>query len=169
MVKIRHPYFDLRLHDDQELESHLSTKIVERITLHEWPLSCVQRLTLEGDHFYVDLVFYNRLLNAFVLLDLKLGKLTHQDLGQMQMYVRYYDELHRTENEQPSIGIVLCSSKNDSVVKYTLPEDNQQVLAARYQLYLPTAEQLQAEVSREREAAERQLRLSRPRDGPARR
>ena len=119
-----------------------------------------RRLTLEGDHFYVDLVFYNRLLRCFVLIDLKLGKLTHQDLGQMQMYVNYFDRHQREEHEAPTVGIVLCSDKNDAMVKITLPEDNHQVHASRYQLYLPTEDELREELEREREEAERTLRLS---------
>lgn len=118
-----------------------------------------KRVTLEGDHFYVDLVFYNRLLRCFVLVDLKLGKLTHQDLGQMQMYVNFFDRFQRAEHEAKTIGIVLCSEKNDAMAKITLPENNEQILAARYQMYLPTEEELRAELAREREAAERALRL----------
>lgn len=120
-----------------------------------------KRLTLDGDHFYVDLVFYNRLLRCFVLVDLKLGKLAHQDLGQMLMYVNYFDRFQRAEHEAPTIGIVLCSEKNDAMVKITLPENNEQILAARYQMYLPTEEELRTELARDREAAERQLRDSR--------
>jgi predicted nuclease of restriction endonuclease-like (RecB) superfamily len=119
-----------------------------------------KRLTLEGDHFYVDLVFYNRLLRCFVLVDLKLGKLTHQDLGQMQMYVNFFDRFQRVEHEAKTIGIILCSGKNDAMVKITLPEDNEQIVAARYQMYLPTEEELRAELTREREEAERVLRLT---------
>jgi predicted nuclease of restriction endonuclease-like (RecB) superfamily len=117
------------------------------------------RLTIEGDHFYVDLVFYNRLLRCFVLVDLKLGKLTHQDLGQMLMYVNYYDQTQRAEHEAKTVGIVLCSEKNDTMVKITLP-DNDQVLAATYKRYLPTEAELSAELSRERQEAERMLRLT---------
>jgi len=117
-----------------------------------------KRVTLEGDHFYVDLVLYNRLLRCFVLVDLKLGKLTHQDLGQMQMYVNFFDRFQRAEHEAKTIGIVLCSEKNDAMAKITLPENNEQILAARYQMYLPTEEELRAELAREREAAERALR-----------
>jgi predicted nuclease of restriction endonuclease-like (RecB) superfamily len=119
-----------------------------------------KRLTLEGDHFYVDLVFYNRLLRCFVLLDLKLGKLTHQDLGQMQMYANWFDRFQRAEHEARTIGIVLCSEKNEAMVKITLPEDNEQIRAARYQLYLPTEEELRAALAREREEAERAVRLA---------
>ena len=119
-----------------------------------------RRLTLEGDHFYVDLVFYNRLLRCFVLIDLKLGKLTHQDLGQMQMYLNCFDRHQREEHQAPTVGIVLCSDKNDAMVKITLPEDNHQVDASRYQLYLPTEDELREELEREREEAERTLSLS---------
>jgi predicted nuclease of restriction endonuclease-like (RecB) superfamily len=119
-----------------------------------------KRVTLEGDHFYVDLVFYNRLLRSFVLVDLKLGKLTHQDLGQMQMYVNFFDRFQRAEHEAKTIGIVLCSEKNDAMAKITLPENNEQILTACYQMYLPTEEELRAELAREREAAERSLRLA---------
>ena len=117
------------------------------------------RLTVDGDHFYVDLVFYNRLLRCFVLIDLKLGKLTHQDLGQMMMYVNYYDRTQRTLDEARTVGIVLCSEKNDAMVRITLPEDNNQILAATYKRYLPTEAELAAELTREREEAERMLRL----------
>lgn len=119
-----------------------------------------KRLSLDGDHFYVDLVFYNRLLRCFVLVDLKLGKLTHQDLGQMMMYVNWFDRFQRAEHEQPTVGIVLCSEKNDAVVKITLPEDNKQILAARYQHYLPTEEELRAEVTRSREEVEHRIALT---------
>jgi hypothetical protein len=119
-----------------------------------------KRLTVEGDHFYVDLVFYNRLLRCFVLVDLKLGKLMHQDLGQMMMYVNYFDRTQRVQHENKTIGIVLCSEQNEAMVKITLPEDNDQIMAATYQLYLPTEAELRAELTREREEAERMLRLA---------
>ncbi len=119
-----------------------------------------KRLTVDGDHFYVDLVFYNRLLRCFVLVDLKLGKLTHQDLGQMQMYVNYFDQTQRAAHEGKTIGIVLCSEKNAAMVKITLPADNEQIVASTYQLYLPTEAELQVELARERDEAERVLRLT---------
>lgn len=119
-----------------------------------------KRITLDGDHFYIDLVFYNRLLRCFVLIDLKLGKLVHQDLGQMQMYVNYFDRYQREEHEAPTVGVVLCSDKNDAMVKISLPEHNAQIHASRYQLYLPSEEELRAELEREREEAERVLRLA---------
>lgn len=111
-----------------------------------------QRLTIDGDHFYVDLVFYNRLLKCFVLIDLKVGKLTHQDLGQMQLYVNYYTREMLEDWENPTIGILLCADKNDTVVKYTLPEGQRQIFASRYQLQLPSEEELVAELRREQEA-----------------
>ena len=121
-----------------------------------------KRLTIDSDHFYVDLVFYNRILRCFVLMDLKLGKLTHQDLGQMQMYVNYFDRTQRTEHENKTIGIVLCSEQNAAMVQITLPEDNEQIIAATYRQYLPSEAELRAELLREREEAERVLRLTAP-------
>jgi hypothetical protein len=93
-----------------------------------------QRITLGGEHFFIDLVFYNRLTRSFVLLDLKVGKLTHQDLGQMQMYVNYYQRELTTPDENPPIGIVLCTHKSEAVVRYALPEGNTQIFASRYKL-----------------------------------
>jgi predicted nuclease of restriction endonuclease-like (RecB) superfamily len=111
-----------------------------------------QRLTVEGDHFYVDLVPYNRLLRCFVLVELKLGKLTHQDIGQMMFYTNYYTREVREQWENPAIGILLCADKNDAVVRYTLPESQQQIFAARHRLYLPSEEEIIAEIKREQEA-----------------
>lgn len=118
-----------------------------------------KRLTLDGDHFYADLVFYNRLLRCFVVIDLKLGKLTHQDIGQMQMYVNYFDRHQREEWESPTVGIVLCSDKNEAMVRITLPEGDEQIHAARYQFYLPTEGQLRDELVAERERVEQTRRL----------
>ena len=101
-----------------------------------------QRITIEDEHFYVDLVFYNRLLQCFVLIDLKIGKLKHQDLGQMQMYVNYYDEFKKTKEENLTIGIVLCKQKNETLVRITLPKENQQIFASKYQTVLPSKEEL---------------------------
>ena len=119
-----------------------------------------QRITLDGQHYWIDLVFYNRLTRSFVLIDLKVGALAHQDLGQMQMYVNYYQREITTPEENPPIGIVLCADKNDAVVRYTLPEDNQQIFASRYKLYLPTEKELAEELQRERHAIEMESRLS---------
>ena len=118
-----------------------------------------QRITLGGQHFWIDLVFYNRLTRSFVLIDLKTGPLTHQDLGQMQMYVHYYQREVTAADENPPIGIVLCTDKNEAVVRYTLPEDNQQIFASRYKLYLPSETELAAELQRERQAIEMEGRL----------
>lgn len=100
------------------------------------------RFTFDEQHFRVDLVFYNRLLRAFVLIDLKRGTLKHQDLGQMQMYVNYYDRFVKTEDENPTIGILLCTDKSDAMVEITLPKDNNQIFASKYQTYLPSKEEL---------------------------
>ena len=104
-----------------------------------------KRFTFDEEHFYVDLVFYNRLLQCYVLIDLKANKLTHQDLGQMQMYVNYYDRYVRQEFEKPTIGILLCERKNDALVELTLPKDAN-IYATQYQLYLPDKALLQAKV-----------------------
>ena len=101
-----------------------------------------ERITIEDEHFYVDLVFYNRLLQCFVLIDLKIGKLKHQDLGQMQMYVNYFDEFKKMDDENLTIGIVLCKQKNETLVKITLPKENQQIFASKYQTVLPSKEEL---------------------------
>ena len=100
------------------------------------------RLTFDEKHFFVDLVFYNRILQSFVLIDLKIGEITHQDLGQMQMYVHYYDRFVKLEHENKTIGIVLCKKKSDSLVEITLPEDNTQIFASKYQTVLPNKEEL---------------------------
>ena len=101
-----------------------------------------RRLLLEDDEFFIDLVFYNRLLRCFVIMELKTGRLTHQDLGQLQMYVNYFDREEKLPDENPTVGILLCSDKNDTLVRYSLPTDNQTILAAQYQLYLPSEAQL---------------------------
>ncbi len=105
-----------------------------------------KRILLEDDEYFIDLVFYNRILRAFVLVELKTGKLTHQDLGQLQMYVNYYDREEKLPDENPTIGILLCSRKNDTTVKMTLPQDNSTVFASQYQLYLPSADQFAREI-----------------------
>lgn len=106
-----------------------------------------KHINFDGRHFYIDLVFYNYILKCFVLIDLKIGDLTHQDLGQMQMYVNYYTREMMNEGDNPPIGIVLCADKSDAVVKYTLPEDNSQIFASKYMLYLPTEEELKKELN----------------------
>ena len=108
-----------------------------------------QRLTLDGDHFYVDLVFYHAVLKCYVLVDLKTGKLTHGDMGQMQFYVNYYDAERRTEGDNATIGLILCADKNEAVVRYTLGGTNAQIFASRYQLHLPSEQELAEELRRE--------------------
>lgn len=105
-----------------------------------------KHIAFDDRHFYIDLVFYNYILKCFVLIDLKLGDLTHQDLGQMQMYVNYYTRELMNEGDTPPIGIVLCANKSDAVVKYTLPENNTQIFASKYMTYLPTEEELKREL-----------------------
>ena len=105
-----------------------------------------KRFTLDGQNFYIDLVFYNYILKCFVLIDLKMGQLTHQDIGQMQMYVNYYTRELMNEGDNPPIGIVLCADKSDAIVKYTLPENNSQIFASKYFTYLPTEDELKREL-----------------------
>lgn len=118
-----------------------------------------KRISFNGEHYYIDLVFYNYILKCFVIIDLKVGKLTHQDLGQMQMYVNYYTRELMNEGDNLPIGIVLCADKSDSVVKYTLPEGNNQIYASKYKLYMPTEEELRRELAREQEILEIEKRL----------
>lgn len=101
-----------------------------------------KRITLDGQNFYIDLVFYNILARCYVLIDLKIDELTHQDIGQMQMYVNYYTRELMNPGDNPPVGIVLCAEKNDAVVRYTLPQDEKQIFAAKYMTYLPTQEEL---------------------------
>ena len=109
-----------------------------------------ERITLDGDHFYIDLVFYHTILKCYILIDLKVGKLTHGDLGQLQLYVNYYDRERCAEDDNPTLGLILCSDKNDAVVKYTLsPEQQNKIFASRYKLHLPTEAELQIELQRE--------------------
>ncbi len=108
-----------------------------------------KRIHIDGDEFFIDLVFYNRLLQCFVVIEIKTDKLTHQDLGQLQMYVNYYDRIEKEDFENSTIGILLCTDKNDAMVKITLPKNNKTIIASKYQLYLPTEQQLIDEVMKE--------------------
>ena len=101
-----------------------------------------QKIHLDGDDFFIDLLFYNRLLQCFVIFEIKTHKLTHQDVGQLQMYVNFYDRIEKLPHENSTIGVLLCADKNDTVVKYTLPKNNKTILASKYQLYLPTEQEL---------------------------
>ena len=109
-----------------------------------------KRIDVDGDNFYIDLVFYNYNLKCFVLIDLKLGKLTHQDIGQMDFYVRYYDNEIKSIDDNPTIGIILCTSKKDTIVKYSILNDNRNIFASKYQLYLPTEEEFMSEVEKQK-------------------
>ena len=141
-------------------ESDLETAIIDRLQQFLLELgkgflfeARQKRFSFDDSHFFVDLVFYNRLLRCYVLIDLKRGKLTHQDLGQMQMYVNYFDRHVRTDDELPTIGILLCDRKNEAVVELTLPEDAN-IYASKYQLYLPSREELADQVVRVRREIE---------------
>lgn len=112
-----------------------------------------KRILIEDDEYFVDLVFYNRLLKAFVVIEIKTHKLTHQDLGQLQLYVNYYDRVEKTPDENSTIGILLCTAKNDTAVRMSLPADNKTILASQYQLYLPSSEQLLKEIKQIKEAS----------------
>ena len=105
-----------------------------------------KRLLLEDDEYFADLVFYNRLLRCFVVIEIKTKKLTHQDIGQLQMYVNYYDRYEKQKEENPTIGILLCTDKNDTMVELVLPKESNNILASKYQLYLPTKEQILKEI-----------------------
>lgn len=118
-----------------------------------------KRFLIEDDEYKVDLVFYNRLLRCFVLIDLKTHKATHQDLGQLQMYVNYYDRVEKLPDENPTIGILLCTEKNDTAVRMTLPEDNTTIIASIYELYLPSTDQLVEEVEEGKREFDRRMQL----------
>lgn len=118
-----------------------------------------KRITFDGEHYFIDVVFYNYILKCFVFIDLKISKLTHQDIGQMQMYVNYYTREMMNEGDSLPIGIILCADKSDSIVKYTLPEDNNQIFASKYRLYMPTEEELKRELEKEQELLETEQSL----------
>ena len=141
-------FLDIKENTDY-LESDLEKNIIEH--LKEFLLELGKgfsyvgnqvRITLEEDHFYPDLVLYNRLLRCFVIIDLKIGKVSHQDIGQMQMYVNYYDREIKQKDENKTIGILLSTNKNETVVKYTLPEDNKTIFSSEYKLHMPTEQEL---------------------------
>jgi predicted nuclease of restriction endonuclease-like (RecB) superfamily len=145
----------LRLPESPRLvESDLETALIENLQTFLLELGKgfafvkrQERITLDGDHFYIDLVFYHTILKCYILIDLKIGKLTHGDLGQIQLYVNYYDRERRTEGDNPTLGLILCSDKNDAVVKYTLGAEQQdKIFASRYQLHIPTEAELRHEL-----------------------
>jgi len=119
-----------------------------------------KRISFDGEHYFIDLVFYNYILKCFVIIDLKVGKLKHQDIGQMQMYVNYFTRELMNEGDNLPIGIILCADKSESVVKYTLPEGNNQIFASKYKLYMPSEEELKQELEKEQELLEIEQNLS---------
>jgi predicted nuclease of restriction endonuclease-like (RecB) superfamily len=157
---IRQPYIleFLGLKEESSYsESELESAIINRI--EEFLLELgkgflfearQKRITLDGEDYRIDLVFYNRLLRCYVLIDLKIGKLTHQDIGQMQMYVHYFDREIKLQGEHPSIGIILCKQNNRTVVEFTLPEKQKQIYAREYKLYLPSKEELKKQIEKVR-------------------
>ncbi len=134
---------------ERDLESAVITHLQEFLLEIGNGFSFVARqkkINLDGDDFFIDLVFYNRLLKCFVIIEIKTHKLTHQDIGQLQMYVNYYDRTEKLPEENSTIGILLCADKNDAVVRYTLPEDEKNIIASKYELYLPSEKQLLDEI-----------------------
>jgi len=119
-----------------------------------------KRISTESKHFYIDLVFYNYLLKCFVLIDLKSGELTHQDIGQMDMYVRLYEDQYKAPDDNSTIGLILCTKKDETIVKYSVLNENKQMFAAKYRLYLPTEEELRTEIEREKHLIEMENKLS---------
>ena len=143
---------------ESDLESEILSHITEFLLELGKGFSFVarqKRIMLEDDEFFIDLVLYNRMLRCFVIIEIKTGKITHQDLGQLQMYVNYHDRIEKLPDENPTIGILLCAGKNDAAVKMTLPANNKTILASEYKLYLPTTEQFVNEINEAKELAKR--------------
>ena len=137
---------------ESDLESSLIDKIQEFLLELGRGFAFVdrqKRIQTEHSDFYIDLVFYNYILKCFVIIDLKRGKLTHQDVGQMDMYVRMFDDLEKSEDDNPTIGIILCTEKDNTVVKYSVIDDSNNLFVSKYQMYLPTEEELRAEIERD--------------------
>jgi predicted nuclease of restriction endonuclease-like (RecB) superfamily len=118
-----------------------------------------KRITVGNDHFYIDLVFYNYILKCFFLIDLKIGKLSHKDIGQMDFYIRYFEKEEKQKGDNPTIGLILCSEKNETMVKYTVLEDSDKIYASKYKLYIPSEEELKNELNKEREILEMERNL----------
>ena len=110
-----------------------------------------QHIHTEKDDYYIDLVFYNYILKCFVLIDLKTSKITHQDVGQMDMYIRMYDDLKKRDDDNPTLGLVLCTDTDEDIAKYSILHGNEQLLASKYKLYLPTDEELRAEIEAQKQ------------------
>ena len=156
---IKDPYVleFLDIKNNRFLERNLESNILEHIQDFLLELgrgfsfvSRQKRIDVDGDNFYIDLVFYNHILKCFVLIDLKLRKLTHQDIGQIDFYVRYYDNEIKNIEDNPTIGIILCTSKKDTIVKYSVLNDNKNLFASKYQLYLPTEKEFIDEIERQK-------------------
>ncbi|MCL2111612.1 MAG: PDDEXK nuclease domain-containing protein [Clostridiales bacterium] len=148
-----------RDYHESELEQGLTDKLQSFLLELGKGFSLVarqKRITIEGDHFYVDLVLYNYILKCFVLIELKTGKLTPQDIGQIDFYVRYFEAEVKQPEDSPTIGIILCTDKNNAMAKYSVLSDSENLFASKYKLYLPTEEELSQELQRERELLERQ-------------
>ena len=146
---------------EKDLESALISHIADFLLELGKGFSFVarqKRLLIEDDEYFADLVFYNRLLRSFVVIELETHKLTHQDLGQLQLYVNYYDRYEKQPDENPTIGILLCTDKNDTAVRLALPEHNKTILASKYQLYLPTSDQLIEQINQVKKLASNNLR-----------
>jgi len=147
---------------EKDLEKELISKLQEFLLELGKGFSFIarqKRITVEDDHFYIDLVFYNYILKCFVLIDLKTGKLTHQDIGQMDFYVRYFEKEEKQPEDNPTIGLILCTNKNKTMVKYTLLEKSKNIFASKYKIYLPTEEELKQEMERERKLIEIKKKL----------
>jgi predicted nuclease of restriction endonuclease-like (RecB) superfamily len=161
---IKDPYIldFLGLPDSKQIhESKLETAIIDNLQLFLLELgkgfafvSRQKRLQYEDDFFYIDLVFYNCILKCYLLIDLKVGKLTHQDVGQMDSYVRMFNDLFVANDDNPTIGLILCSEKNEAIAKYSVLNENKQLFASKYLTYLPSEEELQKELKRERNLIE---------------
>lgn len=156
---VKDPYIleFLDIKDKRFLEKNLESNLLEHIQEFLLELgrgfsfvSRQKRIDVDGDNFYIDLVFYNYVLKCFVLIDLKLDKLTHQDIGQMDFYVRYFDNEIKEKEDNPTIGIILCSDKKDTIVKYSVLNDNKNLFASKYQLYLPTERKLTLEIEKQK-------------------
>jgi predicted nuclease of restriction endonuclease-like (RecB) superfamily len=119
------------------------------------------RITVDNEHYFIDLVFYNFILKCFLIIDIKANKLTHKDIGQMDFYVRFFEDQLKQPGDNSSIGLILCTEKNRTIVKYSLLKESKQIFASKYQLYLPTVEQLEHEIQREREQLEQEQNLYR--------
>lgn len=153
----------------KENKEYLETKLEQGLMdkLHDFLLELgkgfsfvarQKRITIDGDHFYIDLVFYNYILKCFLLIDLKIGKLTHQDLGQMDFYVRYFEKEVKQSEDNSTIGLILCAEKNEAMAKYTLLENSKTIFASKYKLYLPTEKELREELQREKKYLELEMR-----------